>query len=489
MKWLPDVDPTTPGIYTDVNGMYPTSDGGYATVPVSNGTSTLSDTSTQSAAPYGGLVRYLDGSAKLIWNVSATGNKIYENTTDVTGTAATLRAVGMYGNVCIITQGRSLNVKSKTGTGGTFADLAGSPPDSDFIAINSLAVMLLSYNDGTDTPDGWWASDIGDHTTWTPASSNQAANGRLLEAPGPIRGAITFKDAIYVFKDSAVFVGRYVGRPLIWQWKLLRSDIGCSHQEAILTDGERLYFIGKQGAYAFDGFNFQRIDSGVWDVGIAPNFIFEIVSAGGKVFGFYDEHTKCCVWHTYYGLGGREYYYNTRSGNWGTGGTDCAGISGQRASGAPYPWSRGMAIDAGAFFGGQYGDPSWPLFADDDKAYNRSTTIASAEAKPTCYVTTGRYGDYRKMTEVKRVIPHIVWDGHFGTAENNGASATFTMTPYTADSAVEALTAGTDVSSSTDLKRFDYLKTARFHAAKISNATHSWKITDIEVDAKLSGTD
>ena len=151
-RWLPDADPTTPEIYTDMSGMYPTSDGGYAVIPVvNNGATLLSGTDTQSGAPYGGFVRYLDGTVKLIWNVSATGNKIYENSTDVTGTAATMRAVAMYGNVCIITQGRSLNVKAKTGTGGTFADLAGSPPDSGTQCRNeAIAIARSSAFQHTD---------------------------------------------------------------------------------------------------------------------------------------------------------------------------------------------------------------------------------------------------------------------------------------------------------------------------------------------------
>lgn len=484
-RWLPDADPTTPEIYTDMSGMYPTSDGGYATIPVSSGSSQLGGTSWQtSATAFGGFVRYLDGTAKLIWNASATGNKIYENTTDVTGTAATMRAVAMYGNVCIITQGRSLNVKAKTGTGGTFADLAGSPPDSDFIVSNNLAVMLLSYNDGTDTPDGWWASDIGDHTTWTPASTNQAANGRLTQAPGPIRGAIAFKDAIYAFKDSAIFVGRYVGRPTIWQWQMVRSDIGCSHQEAILTDGDSLYFFGRGGAWKTDGYGFSRIDDDL-SAFLYGEYALKVITAGVSVTGMYDSVTGCVLWQL---IGGPLYIYNTKTGLWSNAGSS-TGITGKSASRFPYPFSRMTAHDAGVL-NSSSSKPCWPFAsASDGKVYLLDKTNSDGADPITSYVTTGLIGNYRGMTTVRRVTPILVGNPTTDPGYSDASSATFTLTPYSADSSTEVVTTGSDVSSSTDLKRFDLMKSARFHKFKIFNSTHSFRIIGVDIDAKPAGTD
>lgn len=496
-RWLPDAPPTTPEIYTDMNGMYPTKDGGYATIPViSTTTGLFSDQAVNTTTPKGGFVRYVDGTAAFIYNASATGNKVYEGTTDVTGTAAALTSLAMYGNVCIIAQGRSANVKAKTGTGGAFADLAGTPPKADYVVSTNLAVMLLSYNDGTDTPDGWWASDIGDHTTWTPASSNQAANGRLLEAPGPIRGAIAFKDMILAFKDSAVFVGRYVGRPTIWQWKLLRGDIGCSRQEAILTDGEYVYFMGAAGVWKTDGYSFQRIDEGVWsgtaDTGVTTGIgkEYQVAANGGAYpFGLYDELTRCCVWWINRTLDNNGYAFNTVTGAWGDIGpyNGLAQNSTNWVVSCAYPYSRAMQIQTSGGGVGNYSDPAWLVVANGKWSSMNNTNANAATTKISAYVTTGRYGDYKSMTQVTRIIPLLVPNYADANGVNAGASATFTMTPYTADSVVEDLTAGTDVSSSTDLKRFDYNKVARFHAVKIANATHGWKIMGVDAETQKRG--
>lgn len=494
-RWLPDAHPLTPEIYTDMNGMYPTHDGGYATIPTADGAANLY--SSSDASGRGGYVRFVDGTVKFIW--ATLSADIFEDSTDVTGTAATMRTIAMFGNVCILAQGVGANTKAKTGTGGTFADLAGSPPKAEFVVSNNTVVMLLNYNDGTTYTDGWWASDIGDHTTWTPASSNQAANGRLTQAPGPIRGAIAFRDAIYAFKDSSVFVGRYVGRPLIWQWQLLRSDIGCSAQEAILTDGDYIYFFGDGGIWRTDGSSFNRIDDGIWggESGIgAQYYAYKSLSSAYFPFGLYDSITGCCMWwhNTKTSTAGYGIAYNTRTGMWGDIGIEAglgATLSSQCPTAAAYPYTRALQEDAANAGIGGAAAPAWPVCIGglNGEWLTMNNAASAAATKISAYVTTEVIGSVSAMTNVKRVTPILVPHSS-DEAPNDAVSATFTLTPYTATSAMADPTAGATVSSSTATKRFDYLNTARFHQFKIANATHSWKIVGIEIDAKQpAGTD
>lgn len=145
-------------------------------------------------------------------------------------------------------------------TSTSFSALSGSPPKARLIAVNAEFVMLADYNDGVNTyQDGWWCSGIGNHTTWTASAATQAANGRILSEPGPIRALIAFKEGFVAFKDNAMFQMDYIGPPYIWSVKRISNRIGCPGPNAVTEMGGRLYWYHPSGFYAWDGANLQTI--------------------------------------------------------------------------------------------------------------------------------------------------------------------------------------------------------------------------------------
>ena len=249
--------------------------------------------------------------------------------------------------------------------------------------------------------------------------------------------------------------------------------------------------MGRAGAYRFDGYNFQRIDDGVWGGNSATPqgggvglFAQNLSVSTGRIFGQFDSATDCCIWWLVSGsttLDGLA--YNTKTGLWGRIGT-AVGVSGVTAIGCPYPMARRELMAGGLFSGANGTDTAWLLFGSDSNFYSLSEPNSLASTAASAYVTTGKIGAFDHMTEVSRVIPLLIPNRLQSRDPDDAVDATFTLTPYTADSALEAMTAGTDVSSSTDLKRFDYMKSARFHAFKIANATHDWKIMGVDVKAR-----
>lgn len=122
------------------------------------------------------------------------------------------------------------------------------------VSVNGF-VMAFDTNDGVygDRPDGWWCSGIRDQTIWTPALATQAANGRLIDSPGKITAAASLGSDVVAYKYNSMYLGRYVGAPVIWAWTRVPGDIGTSGAESVVTLGTQHFFVGPSDFYTFDG--------------------------------------------------------------------------------------------------------------------------------------------------------------------------------------------------------------------------------------------
>lgn len=259
-RYAPDIDPTTPEIYTDMTRMLPTPWGTYRTCP----TIVATGSGTGSNVPNGSEVFLkVDGTQR--WVVGA-GNTIYDSTDDGAnftsrgGAAYTTSGLWTFAQFGDQTIAANINVATQVSTTGNFGDLGGSPPKAACICVQSNAVILANINGGTAYTDGWHASDVADSTNW---STGESASGRLIQTPGPIRALTAFSGRVYAFKDNSFYEGIYVGGVVKWSWRLVNSAIGACGPYAVATDGNVLFFYGNAGAYTFDGTNLQKVDAGV----------------------------------------------------------------------------------------------------------------------------------------------------------------------------------------------------------------------------------
>lgn len=260
--YAPDLDTTTPGIMTGCLAMIPTMRGMRAAPAASD-----AGLDALSAASKGATVaRKLDNSTRFI---AGTATTLEENASGTTWTDRT-RAVGGAYNLGTDSRWRFAQfgdvtlaaAKSDTlqaSSSGAFADISGAPK-ADIVETVGQFVMLLNTNDGTfgDSPDRWFSSGIADHTVWTPAIATQCATGRLTSTSGPIRGGKRLGDAMVAYKDRAMFIGVYVGPPLIWDWREVSDTVGAPCNEAIVpvttkAGGAAHIFIGYDDFYYYDG--------------------------------------------------------------------------------------------------------------------------------------------------------------------------------------------------------------------------------------------
>jgi hypothetical protein len=55
------------------------------------------------------------------------------------------------------------------------------------------------------------------------------------------------------YKQTSIFLGSYVGSPVVWQWDRIPGDIGCIGPEAVTDIGGAHVFVGDDNIWYFDG--------------------------------------------------------------------------------------------------------------------------------------------------------------------------------------------------------------------------------------------
>ena len=254
--FAPGSDPTLEGIVLDVSNMLPTMRGSLeaAGIGESVGASPIP------AKPYNMSANLLlDNSSRVF---AYTDLNIYE----LSGTAWISRSKPggyttgpvnkwrfcQFSNDSIATN--YANPVQVSTTSGAFADLAGSPPKAAICETVAGFVMLFDTNDGVNQfRDGWWCSGLYDHTAWTPSAFTQAANGRLFDTPGKITAGKRLGSSVVAYKQKSMYLGQYVGPPVIWQWTQITDDTGAYCQQAVVSTGGVHYFLGENGIFAYDG--------------------------------------------------------------------------------------------------------------------------------------------------------------------------------------------------------------------------------------------
>lgn len=171
----------------------------------------------------------------------------------------------------------------------TAVALGGNPPHGALVeAVGDFVFILDSA--GND----WNCSGIGNPSTWSPDIATQAANGVLGDTPGAIVGARALGANLLIYKQRAVYLGSYLGPPIIWGFSLLAGDRGAVSNEAIVDLGASQAFVGFDNFYLCDGAPPRPIKSPL------RNWFFEQSldnSYANLVWGVWDRLRAVVVWY------------------------------------------------------------------------------------------------------------------------------------------------------------------------------------------------
>ncbi len=252
--FAPDAELTTPGLLADCSNLVPSLNGmeGGPSAIAPTGVPALADPS-QGAA----VVTKLDGTRRII---AGTQDAIYEllsgswtdqsDTGGYAGGSTSRWSITQFGDATIMAN-RADGMQASTS--GAFAAISGAPKAEIVFSVRDQ-VMALNTNDGSDTPDGWHCCGVFDHTDWTPSNTTQANKGRLVATPGPLTAGARLGEYAVAFKARSMFLGQYVGAPVVWDWtQVSGGDAGCVGKKALCDVDGVLFFVGEDNFWLFDG--------------------------------------------------------------------------------------------------------------------------------------------------------------------------------------------------------------------------------------------
>jgi hypothetical protein len=115
-------------------------------------------------------------------------------------------------------------------------------------------VSFGSFNTGTSAQDPMlvqW-SDQEDYTTWAPATGNTAGAQRL-QIGTKIMAAAPTREEIFIGTDEAIYGMQFVGPPFTFSFRLLGTGCGPISQRAMVSEGDVVYWMGRNNFFVFDG--------------------------------------------------------------------------------------------------------------------------------------------------------------------------------------------------------------------------------------------
>lgn len=260
--FTPDVDPSTPGAVLDCVNMIPTLKG-LAGAPslMDSGYAALSEASKGAAlcVKLDGSNRSFVGTSTKVWE--AVSGSWTDRTRSVGGAYSASSddvrwRFAQFGDTSLAIQKADFLQYSSS---GAFANV--TAPKAACIETVAGFVMLANCNDTGaglstaygDQPNRWWCSGYNDYTSWNPSVTTQATSGLLVDSPGAITGLKRLGSDVVAYKARSMYMGRYVGAPVVWQWNLIPGEVGCASQEAVVSIGAAHLFVGYEDFYLFDG--------------------------------------------------------------------------------------------------------------------------------------------------------------------------------------------------------------------------------------------
>lgn len=319
--FAPDLDPTAPsqgqGILLDIDQAFPTLKGFQAlnsaqpfvaaALPGIPDGSTVAFYSDNSVQVWAGTVDHLYRRFGSIW-VQA----------DLLGTGsfgATTRWRFAQFNDDLIAVAGGVAPQVATGSTGIFAPLGGSPPfgATSVVSVNAQVLMFAGPN--------WYASAIGTDNNWTPNIQTQAGAGTLYDYPGNVVGAAPIYRNVIVCKNTATWLGQYVGGTAVWSFQLISDLTGAWGQECMIPLPDGVAWLGSDDFYLSTGYTPQAIPNNLkeWFFDIAdPDELASTLSR-------YDPYHGVLWWYfvskapAFAGVPDRYVNYSRRAQRWGCG--------------------------------------------------------------------------------------------------------------------------------------------------------------------------
>lgn len=462
LNYLPDADTNwavNPGNCSSMSGFSHDEYGNLATVDAlsSFGTFTITGTDAMHAEVFAGPT----GTARFL--VFRKGDiDEYDNSGTRTNRATGLSAsTGSWEAASWGSQIVAVNYLNspQSSTGAGFSALSGSPPKARHIAANVNFMLMADVDDGGSNvyADMVWWSALRNPSSWTPSLATQAGNIRLLDTPGPIMRVVAFGDKFLAFKQDSVYLGRYVGPPYVFDWRVINDSVGCTYPRAVAQVDGRIYFGHRTGVYAFDGQQFENVGLGVFgsingDMAANGTYYMHMYGdgLGGNVWVASNLQTVATYTHNHL----YSHCYNARSRLWSRQGKVC---SSSDAANASFPLMVAGEKNEHYNFWSNWGVRSGFVYINNGNPPVVGSLVTGSDTRTgyTAWVTTGPIGTQDASNQATSVYLR----GVIGTSPD----ITVTLAGYNNDQGSTAFGYGT-ASTSWNRERatFDGVLDAKF---------------------------
>jgi hypothetical protein len=484
LGYTPDVDPTTEGVITECSAYIPSTRGMVSAPSAQDaGLDTLAAACRGAAA-----VRKLDNSIRII---AGTATKLYERTgtswTDVTRASGGDYTQGadqrwrfaQFGDVTLAAcKTDTLQASSSS----TFADVSGAPK-ADIVETVGNFVFLANTDEASfnDSPNRWWCSAIRDHTDWTPDISTQCVTNTLVATPGRINAAKRFGEQIVFYKDRSMYIGYYVGPPVVWNVQLIPGEAGCSSQDAVVDIGTLQnpvhIFMGRDDFWLFDGAKPVPIGAPIRDT------VFDDLydAYAYRVRTIHDRRNQR-VYFYYPSLSGNGavdkcVVYNYKNNKWGRDDRTIEASLEYISGGITYDtWDTVGATYDSLPTSTSYDSPFYTAGQAVPALFDTNHELMTLDGVATnSSFTTGDLGDDVNYYLLSRVKPKWL---------TKPSSAN--MTHYYKESEGDTLTTGSTVAMGSS--RFDHLWSARWHRLKFDLVGDS-EVADLHIEYQEDGSE
>jgi hypothetical protein len=227
---------------------------------------------------------YQQGYGAGLYGIGLYGTALQGNTGIV---AARSWTIDRFGDNLVMTAGQQTGVY----TWDSNSDIApvllsGAPTAVNYVFVSNEIVVVLGAGGATNRIQ--W-SDQGVYTSWTATATNQAGQDDI-EGAGGFVSHIRVRGINLLFTDSQVYTFRYLGRPLIWEIKLLDEKSGIIAKNARIQHNGVAYWMGSDNFYLYKGGNVEIIPSNSGVETTLKKFIYDDISTTqlSKIFCWFN---------------------------------------------------------------------------------------------------------------------------------------------------------------------------------------------------------
>jgi hypothetical protein len=126
-----------------------------------------------------------------------------------------------------------------------------SPVRDFLICFGSKPYNPIDFNPAFDPLLIRW-SDQENPYEWVPALTNQSGEIRITNG-STIVTAVSTRQEIVIFTDTAIYSMQYVGPPFVWSVNLLDQDISVASQNSVIAVNNSVYWMGQDKFFVYDG--------------------------------------------------------------------------------------------------------------------------------------------------------------------------------------------------------------------------------------------